>query len=148
MYSGGVALPSLATGPALTIVGDLAAVLLLTGYIHLLWRRRPAELTVAVAEEAFSREHPAFAVREVLMLADGRTALVRTTTGELGVVAAQGRGCTSRLLASGDVRRVSQDGAGRVRLRLRDYAHPQLTLHFAPEQPRGEWLAGLTERSA
>lgn len=135
------------TGPALTIVGDLAAVLLLTGYVHLLWRRSTSPLTPEAAQQAFRREHPLTDVRGLLVLADGRTALVRTTEGELGVVTAQARGFTSRLIRSSDVQRISRRPDGSVRLGLRDYAHPHLVLRFAPEHPSVEWLAPLESKS-
>ena len=128
-------------GLALTLLGDVAAVLLLTGYVHLLWTRRRTPLTARAAAETFAREHGGEVV-EVLVLDDGRSALVRTTGGGLGFVQARGRGWTTRVLHAGDVRAVTRRGEA-VRLALRDYAHPSLTLRFASPQARAEWMAPL-----
>ncbi len=128
--------------PALTVVADVGIVALLTGYVHLVWSRRRAPLTEAAAAHAFQREHGPAEVSEVLVLADGRTALVRLADGRLGAVTARGRGWSTRVLEPADVRAATRDGEA-VQLALRDYAHPRLTLRFPSAQARAEWLAPL-----
>ena len=135
------------TGPLLLLAGYAAIVALLTGYTHWIWRRRAAApLTRDAAADLFRRELDGGEVREVLLLADGRTALVRTDAGELAVVGASGRGCTARLLRREDVRGVRRHGASSVRLRLRDYAHPMLALSFPSPEAEAAWLAPVLER--
>ncbi len=134
-------------GLALTLGGDFAAVALLTGYVHLVWSRRRTPVTEADAVAVWAREHAPSQAREVLLLADGRTALVRTAEGGLGVVAARGRGWTTRVLQPADVRGVSLRGEA-VRLRLRDYAHPALTLRFPSAETRSAWMRPLGEAAA
>lgn len=138
-------------GLALTLAGDVAAVLLLTGYVHLIWTRRRRPLTAEAAADAFLREHgaepDARGVDEVLLLADGRTALLRLAGGALGVVSARGRGWTTRVLHARDVRRITGEGAA-AHVALRDYAHPRLSLRFPSVEARTAWLRPLEARAA
>jgi hypothetical protein len=135
--------------PALQLVGSAVGVVLLVGYTHLLWGRRPhARLTADVALERFRDDYPDERPIAALVLEDGLTALVQIPTPDgLGVVSAHGAGWTTRVLHPADVATVKRDGSS-LRLKLRDFAQPALRLRFASAHDEESWLKRLAPMEA
>jgi hypothetical protein len=130
--------------PALQLVGSAFGVVLLVGYTHLLWGRRPhVRLTADAALERFSGDYPDEHPIAALVLDDGRTALVQVEAPDgVGVVSAHGAGWTTRLLYPADIAAVRREGPT-VRLKLRDFAQPALRLRFASAHDEESWLKGI-----
>ena len=117
-------------------IAGIALVLHLLGY-----SRRATIRDRAHAERLWRHHWPEDEVSDALVATDGHAALVQTARGP-GILWAFGADTSARLLAGARL----MPGNDALRLRLRDFTAPSVTLRLPPDEAR-TWQA-VIERTA
>ncbi|MCB1394773.1 MAG: hypothetical protein KDJ98_02085 [Rhodobacteraceae bacterium] len=116
------------------VVGGISAIAV---SLHLLGHSARCVMDEAAARAAWLRQFPGQEVQSVTLAADGHAALVETSAGR-GLVWAMGAATTARPLAGA----VPQATGKGLRIRLRDYTAPGVTVTLAPAE-RAIWQERL-----
>jgi hypothetical protein len=109
----------------------VAGLALAIGAVRFSGLSHPARLATATqAEQAFRLDYPDAEVREVLLSADSRAAILALGDGSIGLVEAFGAKFVTRRVDGGAIASLHGDGDV-LDVRYRDFTHPAASYRFS-----------------